>query len=211
MPRPLPAHDALSFICCQHYQRVDSTLPSLLSSPSLLSHYSTRLTANPIECPITAPKSFPFRFHCKTNVMSVAQLISPLFTSPSLHTSPDYSHSPIASLCSSNAFNEKGVDCVDACFGFHTTKFTVEMCSIYQINTKYLFAFRGEIDTNTPCLTYSPSFSCLSSQTSRIYVYLIRQCNSLSTHLKLNQFSTLNCHNKRIGSMLVVVAAHKDK
>lgn len=117
----------------------------------------------------------------------VAQLISPPSSHPPpLHTSPDYSHSPIASLCSSNAFNEKGVDCVDACFAIHTTKFTVEMCSIYQINTKYLFAFRGEIDTNTPCLTYSPSFSCSSSQTSGIYVYLIRQCNSLSTHLILN-------------------------
>lgn len=92
MPQPCHAplrHDALSFICCQHYQRVDST-PPLPSSPSLLSHYSTRLTANPIECPITAPKSFPFRFHCKTNVMSVvSQLIS-----PPLHTPPPSSHLP---------------------------------------------------------------------------------------------------------------------
>lgn len=100
MPQPCHAplrHDALSFICCQHYQRVDSTPPPPLLDLSCHTIPLGWLRIS-IECPITAPKSFPFRFHCKTNVMSVvAQLISPpLHTPPPpLHTSPDYSHSPL--------------------------------------------------------------------------------------------------------------------
>lgn len=93
-------------------------LPSLSPlSPLFMSHYSTRLTAYPIECPITAPKSFPFRFHCKTNVMSVvSQLIS-----LSLSHLDCTQGMGLSLRVSSNAFNEKGVDCVDACLDVITS------------------------------------------------------------------------------------------
>lgn len=119
---------ALSLICCQHYQceqRVrerDNIPPLSLSLLSLvMSHYSTRLTAYPIECPITAPKSFPFRFHCKTNVMSVVSQPISLSLSLSLSHSDCTQGMGLSLRVSSNAFNEKGVDCVDACLDVITS------------------------------------------------------------------------------------------
>lgn len=89
--------------------------PLFLLCPLFMSHYSTRLTAYPIECPITAPKSFPFRFHCKTNVMSV---VSQLISLSHLDCTQGMG---LSLRVSSNAFNEKGVDCVDACLDVITS------------------------------------------------------------------------------------------
>lgn len=158
---------ALSLICCQHYQceqrvreRERQYSPLFLLCPLFMSHYSTRLTAYPIECPITAPKSFPFRFHCKTNVMSV---VSQLISLSHLDCTQGMG---LSLRVSSNAFNEKGVDCVDACLDVITSAWvrrqslqsTPSASGIWYIlgicQNKYQVFWK--IDTNALGLTYSP-------------------------------------------------------
>lgn len=99
-----PAPPTHSLICCQHYQRLLPVSP--LAFPLHQVCHTIPLGflpgSKPIERPLQ-PQSFPFRFHSKTNVMSdVSHLIS--FSTHSQLILITFSFS-------SNAFNEKGVDC----------------------------------------------------------------------------------------------------
>lgn len=84
---PLGNQRTRSLICCQHYQSSHSRLCPPRPTVTCMSHYSTRLHTRshwqPIESP-SQPQSFPFRFHCKTNVMAdVSHLVPSSFSSHS--------------------------------------------------------------------------------------------------------------------------------